>query len=77
MTAEQQMLFPFTNKDENRYWADRYTDAQKPERKQKEKDVIKIRKNVKARKKPEIRGGYLTKTELMKMGAWKRASLPR
>ena len=77
MTAEYKMQFPFTNQDEIRYWADRYTKRQSPKRKQKEIDVIKIRKNVEARKKPETPGGYLTKCELMKMGDWKRASLPR
>ena len=76
-TAERKMLFPFTNKDEILYWEKRYIKAQKPERKQKEEDVIKIRENVEGRKKPETPGGYLTKTELMKMGDWKRASLPR
>ena len=76
MTTERKMLFPFTNKDEILYWADRYTKGQSPKRKQKEIDVIKIRENVKARKKPETPGGYLTKCELMKMGGWKRASLP-
>ena len=75
-TAERKMLFPFTNQDEILYWATLYTDAQKPKRKQKEEDVIKIRENVEGRKKPETPGGYLTKTELMKMGDWKRASLP-
>ena len=77
MTAERKMLFPFTNKDEILYWATLYTDAQKPKRKQKEEDVIKIRENVEGRKKPETPGGYLTKTELMEMGDWKRHTLPR
>ena len=76
MTAERKMLFPFTNKDEILYWATLYTDAQKPKRKQKEEDVIKIRENVEGRKKPETPGGYLTKTELMEMGDWKRHTLP-
>ena len=71
MTVENKMLFPFTNKDEILEWADRYTDAQKPERKQKEKDVIKIRENVEARQTHETPGGYLTKCELMEMGGWK------
>ena len=77
MTAARKMLFPFTNRDEILYWATLYTDAQKPKRKRQEEDVRKIRKNVKARKKPGTPGGYLTKTELMEMGLWKRASLPR
>lgn len=76
MTAERKMLFPFTNQDEILYWEKCYTDAQKPERKQKEKDVIKIRKNVKARQTHKNPGGYLTKCELMKMGDWKRWTLP-
>ena len=76
MTAEQQMLFPFTNKDEILYWADLYTEGQTSERQRDEKDVRKIRENVKARKEPETPGGYLTKTELMEMGDWKRHTLP-
>ena len=70
MTAEQQMLFPFTNKDEILYWATLYTDAQKPERRCQEEEVRKIKCSVEDK-------GYLTKCELMKMGCWKRASLPR
>ena len=53
MTAERKMLFPFTNQKEILYWADLYTKDQKPKRKQKEEDVIKIRENVEGRKKPE------------------------
>lgn len=76
MPTERKMLFPFTNQKEILDWADRYTEDQKPKRKQKEKDVIKIRKNVKARQTHETPGGYLTKCELMKMGGWKRHTLP-
>lgn len=64
MTAEQQMLFPFTNKDEILYWADCYTKGQKPERQRQEQDVMKIKCSVEDK-------GYLTKCELMKMGGWK------
>ena len=71
MTAEQQMLFPFTKKDEILYWATLYTEDQTPKRQRDEEDVRKIRENVKARKKPETPGGYLTKNELMEMGDWK------
>ena len=76
MTAEQQMLFPFTNKDEILYWATLYTKDQTPKRQGDEEDVRKIRENVKARRKPETPGGYLTKNELMEMGLWKRHTLP-
>ena len=76
MTAERKMLFPFTNKDEILYWADRYTNRQSPKRKQKEIDVIKIREKVEARQTRETPGGYLTKCELMEMGGWKRHTLP-
>ena len=69
MTAEQQMLFLFTNKDEILYWERLYIDAQKPERQRQEQDVMKIKCSVEDK-------GYLTKNELMKMGDWKRASLP-
>lgn len=76
MTAERKMLFPFTNKDEILYWADRYTNRQSPKRKQKEIDVIKIREKVEERQTRETPGGYLTKCELMEMGGWKRHTLP-
>ena len=76
MTAEQQMLFPFTKQDEILYWAALYTKDQKPDRKRQEEDVIKIREKVEVRKKPETPGGYLTKTELMEMGGWKHRALP-
>ena len=76
MTTEQQMQFPFTKQDEILYWSTLYTEDQKPKRKRQEEDVIKIRENVKARKKPGSPGGYLTKTELMEMGGWKRHTLP-
>ena len=69
MTAEQQMLFPFTNQDEILDWATLYIDAQKPKRKCQEEDVIKIKCSVEDK-------GYLTKTELMEMGDWKRHTLP-
>ena len=52
MTAEQQMLFPFTNKDEILYWADRYTKRQSDKRRCQEEDVRKIRENVEARQDP-------------------------
>ena len=76
MTAERKMLFPFMKKDEILDWATRYTEGQTSERQCREADVMKIRKNVEARKKPETPGGYLTKTELMEMGNWKRHTLP-
>ena len=76
MTAEQQMQFPFTKQDEILYWATLYTKDQKPERKHQEEDVCKIRKNVKARKKPETPGGYLEAAELMEMARWKHWALP-
>ena len=76
MTAEQQMLFPFTQKDEILDWATLYTEDQTSERQLKEEDVRKIRENVEARKKPETPGGYLTKTELRRMAGWKRHTLP-
>ena len=76
MASEYERQFPFTKQGEILYWATRYTEDQKPERKQKEEDVVKIREKVEARKKPETPGGYLTKTELMKMGDWKRHTFP-
>ena len=75
MTAEQRMLFPFTKKDEILDWAGLYTKDQTPDDQRKEENVRKIRENVKARKKPETPGGYLTKNELMEMGDWKRHTL--
>lgn len=76
MTAEQQMLFPFTKQDEILYWATLYTEDQKPERKRQEEDVIKIREKVETRKKPETPEGYLLTTELRKMAQWKSHYLP-
>ena len=76
MPAEQQMLFPFTNRDEILDWATLYTDTQTSERQHQEEDVRKIRENVEARKKPETPGGYLTKPELRRMAGWKRYTLP-
>ena len=76
MTAEQQMLFPFTKQDEILYWATLYTKNQKPERKRQEEDVIKIREKVETRKKPETPEGYLLTTELRKMAQWKSHYLP-
>ena len=69
MTAERKMLFPFTNKDEILYWANLYTEDQKPERQRQEADVIKIKCSVADK-------GFLTRDELMKMGLWKRHTLP-
>ena len=69
MTAESKMLFPFTCKDEILYWADLYTEGQTPARQRQEEDVMKIRSSVED-------NGYLTKTELMEMGLWKRHTLP-
>ena len=71
MTAENEMLFPFTNQKEILDWATRYTKDQSPKRQSQEADVRKIRENAKARRKPETPGGYLTKNELMEMGDWK------
>ena len=51
MTAEQQMLFPFTKQKEILDWADCYTKGQTPERQCQEADVMKIREKVEARKK--------------------------
>ena len=68
MTAEQQMQFPFTKQDEILYWATLYTEDQKPKRKRQEEDVIKIKCSVEDK-------GYLTKSELMEMGGWKRHTL--
>ena len=76
MTAEQQMLFPFTNQKEILDWATLYTEDQTSERQLQEEDVRKIRENVEARKKPETPGGYLTKSELRRMAGWKRHTLP-
>ena len=76
MTTKRKMLFPFTNKDEILDWADRYTKEQSDERQCQEEDVIKIEKNVKSRQTHEKTGGYLTKCELIEMGAWKRWTLP-
>ena len=70
MTAERKMLFPFTKQDEILYWANLYTEGQSDKRKSQEADVMKIKCSVEDK-------GYLTKCELMKMGCWKRASLPR
>ena len=60
MTAERKMIFPFTNKDEILYWADRYTKRQSDKRRSQEEDVRKIKGNVEDK-------GYLTKCELMEM----------
>lgn len=76
MTAEQQMLFPFTKQDEILYWATLYTEDQKPERQRQEEDVIRIREKVETRKKPETPEGYLLTTELRKMAQWKSHYLP-
>ena len=43
MTAEQQMLFPFTKKDEILDWATLYTKDQTPKRQRQEEDVLKIK----------------------------------
>ena len=64
MTAERQMLFPFTNHDEILYWADRYTKRQSKKRRSQEEDVRKIKGSVADK-------GYLTKCELMEMAHWK------
>lgn len=69
MTAQYEMQFPFTNKDEILYWATLYTDGQKPKRQRQEADVIKIKYSVKDK-------GYLTKCELMEMGRWKDRFAP-
>ena len=64
MPAEQQMLFPFTNQDEILYWANLYTEDQKPERRCQEENVRKIKCSVEDK-------GYLTKCELLEMARWK------
>ena len=64
MTAEQQMLFPFTNQKEILYWADLYTKEQTPKRQRQEEDVIRIKCSVEDK-------GYLTKNDLVEMGRWK------
>ena len=64
MTAEQQMQFPFTKQDEILYWANLYTEDQKPERKRQEEDVMKIKCSVEDK-------GYLTIDELLEMARWK------
>ena len=69
MTAEHKMQFPFTNQKEILDWADYYTKGQKPKRQHQEKEVMKIKCSVEDK-------GYLTKCELIKMGGWKRHTLP-
>ena len=69
MTAERQMLFPFTNHDEILYWADRYTKRQSDKRRSQEEDVRKIKGSVADK-------GYLTKCELMEMARWKDRFAP-
>ena len=69
MTAENKMLFPFTNQKEILDWATRYTKDQSPKRQSQEEDVLKIKCSVADK-------GYLTKCELMEMGGWKRQTLP-
>ena len=64
MTSQYELQFPFTKQDEILYWANLYTEDQKPERKRQEEDVIKIKYSVEDK-------GYLTKCELMEMGGWK------
>ena len=64
MTVEQQMLFPFTNKDEILYWADLYTKNQNPKRQRQEAKVRKFKEIV-------DKEGYLPKHELMEMAHWK------
>ena len=76
MTAERKMLFPFTNKDEILYWADRYTKRQSDKRRCQEEKVRKIKENVEARQTHENPGGYLTKCELLEMGGWKDRFAP-
>lgn len=71
MTAEYNMQFPFTNQDEIRYWADRYTKRQSDKRQCQEEKVRKIKENVEARQTHETPGGYLTKCELLEMADWK------
>ena len=69
MTAEQQMLFPFTIKDEILDWATLYTEDQTPERQRQEEDVMKIKCSVED-------NGYLTKCELIEMAHWKDRFAP-
>ena len=64
MTAENKMLFPFTNQDEILDWATRYTEGQTSEHQCREADVIRIKCSVADK-------GYLTKCELLKMARWK------
>ena len=70
MTVEQQMLFPFTKKDEILYWATLYTEEQSEKRQRQEAEVIKIKCSV-------ADEGYLTKCELLKMARWKDPQFAR
>ena len=70
MTAEQQMLFPFTKKDEILYWATLYTKEQS-EKRQREEEVVRKFKDIVDEE------GYLPKHELMEMAHWKDPQFAR
>ena len=69
MTSAHIMQLPFTTRKEILDWADYYTKSQKPKRQRQEAEVMKIKCSVEDK-------GYLTKCELIKMGGWKRHTLP-
>lgn len=76
MTSQHEMIFPFTNREEILYWANRYIEDQSDNRQRQEQSVIDMKENVRSRQTDETPGGYLLKAELKEMGQWKSHYLP-
>ena len=76
MTAEQQMLFPFTKKDEILHWAARYLKNLSERSRDREQAVIALKEKVETRKTPETPQGYLNQSELRQMAKWKDRFIP-
>ena len=76
MTAQYDMQFPFTTRQEILDWEARYIEDQSENRQRQEQAVINIKENVETRQTRDTPGGYLLKDELLEMGKWKDRFVP-